>query len=84
MISHSHAHFLSVLTGICDQPINRINLTASVMLSEYACACLHSDKKQLRKQNLAAFKDGSIRFLICTDVAARGIDIHELPYVISM
>jgi ATP-dependent RNA helicase DDX1 len=32
---------------------------------------------------LEAFKTGEVRFLICTDVAARGIDIKELPYVIS-
>jgi ATP-dependent RNA helicase DDX1 len=31
-----------------------------------------------------AFKDGDVRFLICTDVAARGIDINGLPYVINM
>jgi hypothetical protein len=31
-----------------------------------------------------AFKDGDVRFLICTDVAARGIDIRGLPYVINM
>jgi hypothetical protein len=31
-----------------------------------------------------AFKDGDVRFLICTDVAARGIDISGLPYVINM
>lgn len=33
---------------------------------------------------LQAFKDGDIRFLICTDVAARGIDVAGLPYVINM
>ena len=33
---------------------------------------------------LQAFKDGDIRFLICTDVAARGIDIAGLPFVINM
>lgn len=31
-----------------------------------------------------AFKDGDVRFLICTDVAARGIDIQGLPYVVNM
>jgi ATP-dependent RNA helicase DDX1 len=33
---------------------------------------------------LQAFKEGDVRFLICTDVAARGIDISGLPYVINM
>ena len=37
-----------------------------------------------RRRNLAAFKEGDIRFLVCTDVAARGLDIAELPYVINM
>lgn len=31
-----------------------------------------------------AFKDGAVRFLICTDVAARGLDISGLPYVINV
>lgn len=34
--------------------------------------------------NLAAFKEGDVRFLICTDVAARGVDIKGLPYVVNM
>lgn len=37
-----------------------------------------------RRRNLQAFKDAEVRILICTDVAARGIDIHGLPYVINM
>ena len=37
-----------------------------------------------RRRNLAAFKDGAVRLLICTDVAARGIDIDSLPFVINM
>ncbi|KAL6067962.1 ATP-dependent RNA helicase ddx1 [Balamuthia mandrillaris] len=52
--------------------------------NEYSCASLHSGRgMQERKENLEGFKDGSIRFLICTDVAARGIDVKELPYVIN-
>ena len=37
-----------------------------------------------RRHNLQAFKEGDVRFLICTDVAARGLDIQGLPYVINM
>ena len=33
---------------------------------------------------LQAFKEGDVRFLICTDVAARGIDISGLPFMINM
>merc|ERR1712100_28686 len=33
--------------------------------------------------NLEAFKEGDLRFLVCTDVAARGIDIAGLPFVIQ-
>ncbi|CAN0441018.1 unnamed protein product [Ascophyllum nodosum] len=37
-----------------------------------------------RRDNLDAFKNGDVRFLICTDVAARGVDIKGLPYVVNM
>ena len=45
---------------------------------------IHSDKSQgARNKALASFKDKSIRALIATDVAARGIDISNLSYVIN-
>ena len=51
---------------------------------EYSCVVVHGDRSQFeRTQNINSFKSGDVRFLICTDVAARGIDIKELPYVIS-
>jgi superfamily II DNA/RNA helicase len=37
-----------------------------------------------RRRNLQFFKDGDVRFLICTDVAARGLDIKNLPFVINL
>lgn len=47
----------------------------------YSCVCLHSDRKpEERKANLEAFKKKRVKFLICTDVAARGIDISGLPF----
>eukprot|EP01006_Ploeotia_vitrea_P020375 TRINITY_DN52641_c0_g1_i1.p1 TRINITY_DN52641_c0_g1~~TRINITY_DN52641_c0_g1_i1.p1 ORF type:complete len:807 (+),score=96.56 TRINITY_DN52641_c0_g1_i1:258-2423(+) len=51
----------------------------------YACVALHSGySPRERQENLDMFKDGDVRILICTDVAARGIDIKELPYVINV
>ncbi|GEM_PF-760930 len=50
-----------------------------------AAEALHSDKSQGRRLKvLAAFKEGSIRVLVATDLAARGLDIDELPHVINM
>lgn len=47
-------------------------------------AAIHGDKSQgARTKALADFKQGSIRILVATDIAARGIDITELPYVVN-
>jgi ATP-dependent RNA helicase RhlE len=47
-------------------------------------AVIHSDKSQhLRTQTLQAFKDGDIQVLVATDIAARGLDIEQLPLVIN-
>ncbi|XP_064486490.1 ATP-dependent RNA helicase DDX1-like [Ornithodoros turicata] len=51
----------------------------------FSCVCLHGDRKpQERKGNLEMFKRGEVKFLICTDVAARGIDISGVPFVINV
>jgi len=51
----------------------------------FSCCVLAGQRStDERRRNLAAFKEGDIRFLVCTDVAARGLDIAELPYVINM
>ncbi len=45
---------------------------------------LHGNKSQgARTQALADFKSGDIRALVATDIAARGIDIDELPHVVN-
>lgn len=45
---------------------------------------IHGDKSQgAREKALAEFKEGSLRVLVATDVAARGIDIQQLKYVIN-
>lgn len=46
--------------------------------------CIHGDIKQsARGKALRDFKSGKIRVLVATDIAARGIDIEELPYVVN-
>ena len=47
-------------------------------------AALHGGLSQReRDRTLAAFKAGKIQFLIATNVASRGLDITDLPYVLS-
>jgi len=47
-------------------------------------AAIHGDKSQNQRQKaLQQFKDGQIRVLVATDIAARGIDIDDLQYVIN-
>lgn len=47
-------------------------------------AAIHGDKAQNQRQKvLGQFKDGQIRVLVATDIAARGIDINKLKYVVN-
>ena len=47
-------------------------------------AAIHGDKSQNQRQRaLQDFKDGKVRLLVATDIAARGIDIDKLRYVIN-
>jgi len=47
-------------------------------------AAIHGDKSQgARTRALGDFKDGKLVALVATDIAARGIDIDALPYVIN-
>ena len=49
-----------------------------------AADSIHGDKTQLdRMKALEAFKNGTVLVLVATDVAARGLDIDELPHVIN-
>ena len=45
---------------------------------------IHGDKsQQMRMEALQAFKDGKLQVLVATDVAARGLDIDDIPLVIN-
>ena len=47
-------------------------------------AAIHGNKSQgARTRALSDFKGGQIRVLVATDIAARGLDIEELPHVVN-
>ncbi|MCU0528244.1 MAG: DEAD/DEAH box helicase [Cyanobium sp. Prado107] len=50
-----------------------------------AAAAIHGNKSQgARTRALSGFKSGELRVLVATDLAARGIDIHQLPHVVNL
>ncbi|WP_434525377.1 ATP-dependent RNA helicase RhlE [Photorhabdus asymbiotica] len=57
------------------EQLNKDGVTASA---------IHGNKSQgARTRALADFKEGRIRVLVATDIAARGLDIDQLPYVVN-
>jgi ATP-dependent RNA helicase RhlE len=59
-------------------------LCKQLMLDGIRCAALHGNKSQnARTTALDNFKTGKISVLVATDIAARGLDIDQLPHVIN-
>jgi len=59
-------------------------LCKKMIASGISAAAIHGNKSQgARTKALAGFKDGSIKVLVATDIAARGLDIPLLPHVVN-
>ena len=59
-------------------------LTEQLGKDGITAAAIHGNKSQsARTKALANFKQGSVRVLVATDIAARGIDIDQLPHVVN-
>ena len=59
-------------------------LTKQLDAAGIKAAAIHGNKSQgARTKALAQFKDGNINVLVATDIAARGIDINQLPQVVN-
>jgi len=57
----------------------------ALMKSGVKVGALHGDMSQnMRTDTLKKFKEGNIRVLVCSDVAARGIDISNVGHVFNM
>ena len=59
-------------------------LVKQLTVDGLSAAAIHGNKSQnARTQALAGFKSNELRVLVATDIAARGIDIDNLPHVIN-
>lgn len=59
-------------------------ITKNLKTAGIQSAAIHGNKAQNHRQKvLSQFKEGSIRVLVATDIAARGIDIDKLQYVLN-
>lgn len=59
-------------------------LTQMLEKAGITASAIHGNKSQgARTKALADFKAGSIRVLVATDIAARGLDIDQLPHVVN-
>ena len=59
-------------------------LTRQLEDSGISAAAIHGNKSQgARTRALANFKEGETQVLVATDIAARGIDIDQLPHVVN-
>ncbi len=87
------AGLLAYLIGSRNYPqvlvFTRTKVSADTLVEELKkdglkCDVIHGDKTQAKRlKTLQKFKDGSIKVLVATDIASRGLDIEELPYVIN-
>jgi ATP-dependent RNA helicase RhlE len=59
-------------------------LSEQLMTDGITAAAIHGNKSQgARTKALADFKSGKVRVLVATDIAARGLDITQLPHVVN-
>lgn len=59
-------------------------LSEALVKDKITSAAIHGNKSQgARTKALADFKNGKVRVLVATDIAARGIDIEQLPHVVN-
>ncbi|MEY4754886.1 MAG: hypothetical protein RJA44_2561 [Pseudomonadota bacterium] len=59
-------------------------LVEFLLKQDISAMAIHGNKSQsARTKALADFKSGDLRVLVATDIAARGIDIDQLPHVIN-
>ncbi|XP_061692411.1 probable ATP-dependent RNA helicase DDX43 [Syngnathoides biaculeatus] len=60
------------------------DLSSDLCLRGLAVQSLHGDREQCdREEALKDFKDGRVRILVATDLASRGLDVHDITHVVN-
>lgn len=68
----------------CNRKRDIDDLVDALASKRYKAAPLHGDMTQPKRlEKLNAFKGKEVQVLVCSDVAARGIDISDLPMVVN-
>ncbi len=79
----SHEDTLNALI-FCNRKRDVSILHRSLQRHGFSVGCLHGDMPQNRRtETLEAFRNGAVSLLVCSDVAARGLDIAGLSHVFN-
>ncbi|TSE26404.1 ATP-dependent RNA helicase RhlE [Tepidimonas sediminis] len=79
------AHAIQQAFVFVNSKLGCARLARALQRDGLAVAALHGDKSQdERLKALEAFKQGQVQLLVCTDVAARGLDIKDVPAVFNV
>ena len=95
MLLDANAKRTAVVTLLADRAVERAivftrtkhgadKLTKHLETSGLTAAAIHGNKSQSQRERaLGMFRDGRIRILVATDIAARGIDVDGISHVIN-
>ncbi|MDD7914020.1 DEAD/DEAH box helicase [Polaribacter ponticola] len=82
-------HFLSTKDGVrgiifCKTKAAVNKLAKNLAINKFSSGAIHGSLSQgIRDRVMGQFRDGNIDILVATDLAARGIDVKEVSYVVN-
>ncbi|BFY99612.1 hypothetical protein BsWGS_02653 [Bradybaena similaris] len=60
------------------------DVSSDLAMNNIQCQCIHGDREQCdRETALEEFKSGTVRILVATDVASRGLDVKDITHVLN-
>ncbi|MBW0454589.1 MAG: DEAD/DEAH box helicase [Candidatus Kinetoplastibacterium crithidii] len=84
VVSILKARVLETIIIFTNTKLSTIKLTSFLRSNNIRCDSIHGDKSQLERTSvLESFRNGILRILVATDVAARGLDVIGISCVIN-